>query len=153
MMYHVSNRFLKKKNRIYLWGSGILYLLWVLAPSWQHFVSRSLCQLSPIELCNWLIDLNQDSKVIQGLNKIMKSLKTMEILMFFVNFYLIQIQNCSGQIKKMKDEIFSFQLEKKYFCQMFTENARLKNVPFPLDLTRILKSYHKRNDRRKFPEK
>ena len=73
--------------------------------------------------------------------------------MFFVNFPLIQIQNCSGQIKKMKDEILSFQLEKKYFCQTVSEDARLKNLPFPLDLTRILKSYHKRNDRRKFPEK
>ena len=37
---------------------------------------------------------------------------------------------------------------------MVTDNARLKNVPPPLDLTRILlKSYYKRNDRRKFPEK
>ena len=36
---------------------------------------------------------------------------------------------------------------------MFTDNARLKNLPPPLDFTRILKSYHKRNDRRKFPEK
>ena len=32
-------------------------------------------------------------------------------------------------------------------------DARHKNVPPPLDLTRTLKSYHKRNDRRKFPEK
>ena len=36
---------------------------------------------------------------------------------------------------------------------MFTEDARLKNVPPPLDFTRILKSHHKRNDRTKFPEK
>ena len=77
----------------------------------------------------------------------------MEISMFFVNFRLNQIQNCSVQIKKMKDEIFSFQLKKKNFSQTFTDNARLKNVPPPLDLTRILESYHKRNDRRKFPEK
>ena len=62
----------------------------------------------------------------------------MEILMFSVNFQLNQIQNCSVQIKKMNDRIFSFQLE---------------NVPSPLDLTKILKSYHKRTDRRKFPEK
>ena len=73
--------------------------------------------------------------------------------MVLVNFYLNKIQNCSVQIKKMKGEIFSFQLKKKYFCQTFTDHARLKNVPPPLDLTRILKSYHKRNDRRKFPEK
>ena len=73
--------------------------------------------------------------------------------MVFVNFHLHQIQNCFGQIKKLKDKIFSFQLKKKYFCQTFTDDARLKNVPPSLDLTRILKSYHKRNDRRKFPEK
>ena len=79
--------------------------------------------------------------------------KTMEILTVFVDFHLNQIQNCSVQMKKMKDEIFSFQLKKNYFCQTFTDDARLKNVPPPLDLTRILKSYHKRNDRRKFPEK
>ena len=77
----------------------------------------------------------------------------MEISTVFVNFWLNQIQNCSVQIKKMKDGIFSFQLKKRKFCQMFTDDARLKNVPPPLDLTRILKSYHKRNDRRKFPEK
>ena len=40
-----------------------------------------------------------------------------------------------------------------YFCQTFTDDARLKNVCPLLDLTRILNSYHKRNDRRKFPEK
>ena len=33
--------------------------------------------------------------------------------MVFVNFHLHQIQNCFGQIKKMKDETFSFQLKKK----------------------------------------
>ena len=54
----------------------------------------------------------------------------------------------------MKGRIFSFQLKKKnYFCQTLTDDARHKNVPPPLDLTRTLKSYHKRNDGRKFPEK
>ena len=78
----------------------------------------------------------------------------MKILTVFVNFYLYQIQNCFRQIKKMKDKIFSFQLKKKkYFRQMFTDDARLKTVPPPLYLTRILKLYHKRNDGRKFPEK
>ena len=77
----------------------------------------------------------------------------MEISVFFVNFQLTQIQNCSVQIKKMKDEIFSFQLKKNYFCRTLTDDARHKNVPPSLDLTRILKSYHKRNDIRKFPEK
>ena len=77
----------------------------------------------------------------------------MEISTVFVNFRLNQIQNCFVQIKRMKDGIFSFQLEKEYFYQTFTDDARLKNVPSLLDLTRILKSYHKRNDRRNFPEK
>ena len=36
---------------------------------------------------------------------------------------------------------------------MFTDDARFKNVAPPLDLTGILKSYYKRNDRRKFLEK
>ena len=71
----------------------------------------------------------------------------------FVNFHLHQIQNCFGQIKKMKDEIFSFQLKKNYFCQTFTDDARFKNVPPLLYLTKILELYHKRNDGRKFPEK
>ena len=78
----------------------------------------------------------------------------MKISTVFVKFRLNQIQSCSVQIKKMKDEIFSFQLKKKnYFCRTFTDDAGLKNVPPPFDLTRVLKSYHKRNDRGKFPEK
>ena len=36
---------------------------------------------------------------------------------------------------------------------MLRDDARHKNVPPPFDLTRILNSYHKRHDRRKFPEK
>ena len=77
----------------------------------------------------------------------------MEISTVFVNFWLNQIQNCSVQIKKMKDGMFSFQLKKNYFSQTLTDDVRFKNVPTSLDLSRILKSYFKRNDRRKFPEK
>ena len=77
----------------------------------------------------------------------------MKILTVFFNFHIHQIQNCFGQIKKMKDEIFSFQLKKNYFRQTFTDDARLKNVPRPFYLTRILKPCHKRNDGRKFLEK
>ena len=78
----------------------------------------------------------------------------MEISTFFVNFWLNQIRNCFVQIKKMKDRIFSFQLKKKKnFCQTLADDARHENIPPSLDLTRILKLYHKRNDSRKFPEK
>ena len=38
-------------------------------------------------------------------------------------------------------------------CRMLTDHARSENVLSPLDLTRILKSCYKRNDRRKFSEK
>ena len=43
----------------------------------------------------------------------------------------------------MKDRMFSFQLKQKLLS---TDNARHKNVPLFLDLTRILKSYHKRKE-------
>ena len=33
--------------------------------------------------------------------------------MLFVNLWLNQIQNCSGQMKKMKDKIFIVQLKQK----------------------------------------
>ena len=36
----------------------------------------------------------------------------MDISIFFANFQQNQIENCSIQIKKMKDGIFSFQLKK-----------------------------------------
>ena len=50
----------------------------------------------------------------------------MEISTVFVNFWLYQIQNCSVQIKKMKDGIFTFQLKKK--------NASAKRLQALLDL-------------------
>ena len=46
-----------------------LFCEFYLAPSWQHFGSRCLCQLSLVELYYRLIDLNQDSKVIQGVKQ------------------------------------------------------------------------------------
>ena len=72
-----------------------------------------------------------------------------EILGIFTHFRLNQVQNCCRQIEKMKAGTFSFPLKKIYACQSLTDGARLKNIPPPLDFTRILKSYHKRNDRRK----
>ena len=53
--------------------------------------------------------------------------------MFFVNFPLNQIQNCSVQINKMKDGILSFQMKKNYFCQTLTDDARHTNIPSPLE--------------------
>ena len=44
---------------------------------------------------------------------ITKTLKNGVNIDGFVNFRLNQIQNCSVQIKKMKDGIFNFQLKKK----------------------------------------
>ena len=170
---------------------GIFTFLCVLALSWQHFGCCSLCQPSPAELYYWLIDLNQDSKVIQGV-KWEKLYKTMKILMFFVNFQLNQIQNWAipekiqtegvenilfstpplefyifllypwkFQAKQSSTPLFGFFLEqpivlsrsRKWKTEHLADDARHKNVPPSLDLTKILKSCHKRNDRRKFLEK
>ena len=76
----------------------------------------------------------------------------MEISTFFVNFGLNQIQNCSVEIQKMKDGIFIFQL-KKILLLNVSRQCQKKNVPPPLDLTRILKLYHESNDRKKLSEK
>ena len=182
-----------KKLRIYLWSLGIFTFLWVLAPSWQHLGCQFLHQLGLVELYYWLIDLNQDSKVIQGV-KWEKLYKTMKILMFFVNFQLNQIQNWAipekiqtegvqnilfstpppplefyifllypwkFQAKQSSTPLFGFFLEqpivlsrsRKWKTEHLADDARHKNVPPSLDLTKILKSCHKRNDRRKFLEK
>ena len=53
----------------------------------------------------------------------------------------------------MKGGIFSFQMKTNYIGRTLTDDTRHKNAPPPLDLIRILKSYHKRNHRRKFSEK
>ena len=50
--------------------------------------------------------------------------------MVFVNFHLHQIQNCFGQIKKMKDETFSFKLEKTSARRLQTM-LDLKIYPIP----------------------
>ena len=63
--------------------------------------------------------------------KITKTSKNDEILMVFVNFHLNQIHNCSVQIKKMKDEIFSFQLKKNLLLPN-VYRLDLKMYPLPL---------------------
>ena len=58
----------------------------------------------------------------------------MEISTVFVNFHRNQIQNCSVQIKKMKDEIFIFQLKKKKYAsaKRLQTMLDLEMYPFPL---------------------
>ena len=152
MVYHVSNRFLKKKRRICLWILGIFTFQWVLAPSWQNLGCR--CFVSA-ETSRTILSVDRSEPRFESRTggKIRENLETMKIATFFVNFWLNQIQDCSVQILKMKDRIFSFQLKKNYFCRTLTDEARHENVPPTFDFTRVLKSYHKRNDRRKFPEK
>ena len=53
--------------------------------------------------------------------------------------------------KKIGDGIFK--LKKITSAKTLTDDNRHINVAPPLDLTRILKSYHKRNERSKFLEK
>ena len=63
------------------------------------------------------------------------SVDTQQFVLLFIYKLLDQIQNCSIQIKKMRDEIITFQLKKHYFCRTLTDDARHKNVLSPLDLT------------------
>ena len=51
--------------------------------------------------------------------------------MVFVNFHLHQIQNCFGQIKKLKDKIFSFQLKKNTSAKRLQTMLDLKIYPLP----------------------
>ena len=44
------------------------------------------------------------------------SVDTQQFVLLFIYKLLDQIQNCSIQIKKMRDEIITFQLKKHYFC-------------------------------------
>ena len=63
------------------------------------------------------------------------SVDTQQFVLLFIYKLLDQIQNCSIQIKKMRDEIITFQLKKYYFCRTLADDARHKNVLSPLDLT------------------
>ena len=63
------------------------------------------------------------------------SVDTQQFVLLFIYKLLDQIQNCSIQIKKMRDEIITFQLKKHYFCRTLPDDARHKNVLSPLDLT------------------
>ena len=64
----------------------------------------------------------------------------MGISTVFANF---RMQNCSVQIKKIKDGIFSLQLKKITSAKRLQTILDLKMYPPTLDLTRILKSYRK----------
>ena len=110
MVYHVSNRFLTKTLNLLLnfryfhfsvSSSTFLTAFWL-----PLFVSAEPSQtiLS--------IDRSEPRFESHTGGKITKIKKNNEILMIFVNFHLNQIQNCSVEMKNMKDEIFSFQLKK-----------------------------------------
>ena len=152
MVYHVSNRFLKKTQNL------------PLKFGYFHFSVSS----STFMTASWLpiFVLPEPSRTILSIDrseprfkshtggKIRKTeKKTIKILPFSVNFRLNHIRNCSVQIKKMKGGIFSFQMKTNYIGRTLTDDTRHKNAPPPLDLIRILKLYHKRNHRRKFSEK
>ena len=151
MVYHVSNRFLKKPKNLPL-KFGYFHFPMSSSTFLTAFWLPLFMSAEPSRTI-LLIDKSKSKFESHTGDQITKTLKNDGNFDGFFNFHLNQIQNCSAQVKKMKDERFSFQLKKNYFCQTFTDNARLKNVPPPLDLARILKSYHKRNDRRKFTEK
>ena len=53
--------------------------------------------------------------------------------------FLIFAQTVPSRSRKWKTEYLGFKWKRNYFCWMLTDHARHKNVPAPLDLTRILK--------------
>ena len=153
MVYHVSNRFLKKKKKKNL---PLNFGYFHFSVSSSTFLTESWLPIFvSAEPSRTILSVDRSEPRFESRTggKIRKNLGTMKIATFYVNFWLNQIQDCSVQILKMKDRIFSFQLKKNYFCRTLTDDARHENVPPALDFTRILTSYHKRNDRRKFPEK
>ena len=152
MVYHVSNRFLKKNNQNLPLNFGYFHF----SVSSRTFLTESWLPIFvSAEPSRTILSIDRSEPRFESRTggKIRKNLETKGIATFFVNFWLNQIQNCSVQILKMKDRIFSFQLKKNYSCRTLTDDATHENVPPVLDFTRILKSYHKRNGRRKFPEK
>ena len=97
MVYHVSNKKLIGNlplKFIFTVSSRTLTAFWLLI-----FVSAKLSRT--------ILSIDRSEPRFE------RHKKMMEISMVFVNFRLNQIQNCSVQIKKMKDRIFSFQLKKK----------------------------------------
>ena len=107
MVYHVSNRFLKKNFRIYLWSSGIFTFV----SSSTFLTAFWLLIFVSAEPSRAILSIDRSEPRFESHTggKIMKTLK---ILTVFVNFRLSQIQNYSVQIKKMKDKLFR-KLKKK----------------------------------------
>ena len=70
--------------------------------------------------------------------------------MVFVNFQLNQIQNCSVQIKKMKDRIFSFQMKKITSAKHLQTMLDLKMYPLPRGHSHTIKGMIEQKSCRKF---
>ena len=111
-LYHVSNRFLKKKKKKKLplkfgyLSFSVSFSIFLLAPWLSIFASAEPSQAI------LLMDRSEPRFESHTGVKIRKKCKKQwKFWHFFVNFQLYQIQNCSVQIKKMKDWVFSFQLK------------------------------------------
>ena len=155
MVYHVTNRFLKKTKNLPL-TFGYFHI----SVSSSTFLTASWLPIFVSAEPSWtILSIDRSERMSfechtgGAIRKNFKNNGNFDIFCW-LNFQLNQIQNCFVQIKKMKDRICSFQLKKKLLLpNVKTDDARHENVPPPLDLTRILKSYHKRYDWRKFLEK
>ena len=97
-----------KKLRICLWSLNIFTFLWVLAPSWQHFGCRSLCQPGPVKLY-WLIIWAKIRKSYRGSdNKNLKQWKFWRFLIFkYVRFKIV-----SDRSRKWKTRYSAFNRKK-----------------------------------------
>ena len=169
MMYHIFNRFLKKTYNLPL---KFRYFYFSLSSS--SFLTVSWLPIFVSAEPSWTISSTDRSeprfKIIQGENK--ENFKKWWKFWCFLKFFgkmIFKILPSRSRICKTgylafnwkksrsrtwKTGYLAFKWKKKnYFCQTLTDDARHENVPLPLELTRILKTYHKRNNRRKLSEK
>ena len=100
-----------------------------------------------------LIDRSEPRFEGRTWGKIRKTLKNDENLNVFCYFSAKSHSKIFRPDQKNEKRDIYLSNKKNYFCGTLTDDAKHKNVPPPLDLTRILKSYHKRDDKSKFPEK
>ena len=145
MVYHASNRLLKKTQNL------------PLKFGYFHFSLSSSTSLTAFQLPIFLTILSIHRseprfKRHTG-GKITKTLKNDGNFDGLCQFSAKSDSKFPSRSRNERQDI-QLSIEKKItFVKCLQTMADLTNVPPPLDLTRILKSYHKRNDRRKFPEK
>ena len=112
MIYYVFNKFLKTRQNLPL-NFGYLHFS---VSSSTLMTASWLASLVPAESRRILLSIGRSEPRFEShrggkIGTNLKNNKHFDGFCFFF-FWLNQIQNCFGKIKKMKDEISSFELKK-----------------------------------------